>query len=136
MLFYTQIICFYEIDLFGFLISSSFFSESVTSYTLKLYFNYLTFSFCFLTITKFYLTKKFDMKMYTWFSFCSKNTCFEDGTCGSSWSLWRTQPLFILVAKLPAWWYLFPGITTILILFCCPLVAVSTHWSIPRFVKG
>ena len=31
---------------------------------------------------------------------------------------------------------LFPRITTIPILFCCPLVAISTHSSITRFIKG
>ena len=31
---------------------------------------------------------------------------------------------------------LFPRITTIPILFCCPLVGISTHSSITRFIKG
>ena len=57
-------------------------------------------------------------------------------------ALWREymgfsaeQPLFILVPRLNMM-ILFPRITTIPIFFCCSLVAISTHSSITRFIKG
>lgn len=92
--------------------------------------------FFFLTIIKVYLTKKFNMKMHTtWFLYCSKTGTME-GTCGSSWFLLMNTPIVYTRSKASNMMILFPRITTIPILFCCPLVAISTHSSITRFING
>lgn len=50
---------------------------------------------------------KFSKNMYMiQFLYHGKKFCPE-GTCGSSWFLWCTQPLFILIPRLVTWWYYF-----------------------------